>query len=143
VPRRFPSPWSINEHQELFNVKDAMRSCAAASNRSLQRLSFQCSRAGRLVGMRRKSWIVGALAAALSIGATDTVLAGFAGPGPWITGNDTGGIIPYSPDLEGVYQQMAQDYCARWRRLSHITSVHRVYGDYISFVCIDKPWMIH
>ena len=20
---------------------------------------------------------------------------------------------------------------------------HRIYGDYISFVCIDKPWMIH
>jgi hypothetical protein len=111
VPRRFPPPWSINEHQELFNVKDAMRSCAAASNRSLQRLSFQCSRAGRLVGMRRKSWIVGALAAALSIGATDTVLAGFAGPGPWITGNDTGGIIPYSPALEGVYEKMALEYC--------------------------------
>ncbi len=93
--------------------------------------------------MRRKSLIVAALAAALSIGATGTVLASFAGPGPWITGNDTGGIIPYSPALEGVYEKMAQDYCARWRRSSHITSVHRVYGDYVSFVCIDKPWMIH
>jgi hypothetical protein len=28
-------------------------------------------------------------------------------------------------------------------RVAHVTSVHRVYGDYISFVCIDKPWMIH
>jgi hypothetical protein len=94
--------------------------------------------------MGRKSLIVGALAALLfGIGSTGAVLASFTGPGPWITGNDTGGIIPYSPDLEGVYQQMAQDYCARWRRLSHITSVHRTYGDYISFVCIDKPWMIH
>ena len=89
--------------------------------------------------MRRKSLIVGALVAALSIGATGAVLAGFAGPGPWITGNDTGGIIPYSPDLEGSYAQIAQDYCARWHRLSNVTSVHRVYGDYISFVCIDKP----
>ena len=69
-----------------------------------------------------KSLIVGALAALLAIGSTGAVLASFTGPGPWITGNDTGGIIPYSPDLEGVYQQMAQDYCARWRRLSHITS---------------------
>ena len=67
----------------------------------------------------------------------------FAGPGPRITGNDTGGIIPYSPNIEATYQQMAQDYCARWHRLSHITSVHRLYGDYISFVCIDKPWIIH
>ena len=93
--------------------------------------------------MRRKSLIVGALVAALSIGATGAVLASFTGPGPWITGNDTGGIIHYSPELEGVYAQMAQDYCARWQRLSKVTSVHRVYGDYISFVCIDKPWMIH
>jgi hypothetical protein len=38
---------------------------------------------------------------------------------------------------------MAEDWCARWHRLSHVTSVHRVYGDYVSFVCIDKPWMIH
>jgi hypothetical protein len=93
--------------------------------------------------MGRKSLIVAALVAALSIGATGAVLASFTGPGPWITGNDTGGIIHYSPDLEGVYQQMAQDYCARWQRLSKVTSVHRVYGDYISFVCIDKSWMIH
>jgi len=69
--------------------------------------------------------------------------AAFGGPGPWITGNDTGGIIPYSPVIEGIYPQMAADYCARWGRLSHVTSVHRRYGDYISFVCIDKPWMIH
>ena len=96
-----------------------------------------------LGAMGRKSLIVGALAVLLGIGSSGAVLASFTGPGPWITGNDTGGIIPYSPDLEGVYQQMAQDYCARWRRLSHITSVHRFYGDYISFVCIDKPWMIH
>jgi len=67
----------------------------------------------------------------------------FAGPGIGITGNDTGGIFPYTPDVEGAYQQIASDYCARWGRLSHVTSVHRKYGDYVSFVCIDKPWMIH
>lgn len=67
----------------------------------------------------------------------------FAGVGPGVTGNDTGGIIPYAPDLEGIYRELAADHCARWGRLSHITSVHRRYGDYISFVCIDKPWVIH
>jgi hypothetical protein len=67
----------------------------------------------------------------------------FAGPGIGITGNDTGGIFPYSPDVEASYQQIAEDYCARWGRLSHVTSIHRKYGDYVSFVCIDKPWMIH
>jgi hypothetical protein len=67
----------------------------------------------------------------------------FAGPGTGITGNDTGGIFPYTPDVEQAYDQIASDYCARWGRLSHVTSVHRKYGDYVSFVCIDKPYMIH
>jgi hypothetical protein len=67
----------------------------------------------------------------------------FAGPGIGITGNDTGGIFPYTPDVETAYQQIAEDYCARWGRLSQVTSVHRKYGDYVSFVCIDKPYMIH
>jgi hypothetical protein len=67
----------------------------------------------------------------------------FTGVGPGVTGNDTGGIIPYSPAVEHIYRDLAAAHCARWGRLSHITSVHRTYGDYISFVCIDKPWMIH
>jgi hypothetical protein len=66
-----------------------------------------------------------------------------AGPGPEITGNNTGGIIPYTPAIEPIYRQLAAAYCARWGRLSHITSVHRRYGDYVGFVCIDKPWMVH
>jgi len=68
----------------------------------------------------------------------------FLGPGPGLTGNDTGGIIACSPDPErGVYREMATNWCARWDRLSHLTSVHRRYGDYVSFVGIDRPGMIH
>src|SRR5215472_5362918 len=70
-------------------------------------------------------------------------MAGLLGPGPGITGNDTGGIIPYDPAINRIYRRLAADHCARWGRLAHITSVHRRYGDYIAFVCIDKPWMIH
>ncbi|MFZ0424100.1 MAG: hypothetical protein WAL80_14580 [Xanthobacteraceae bacterium] len=69
--------------------------------------------------------------------------ANFAGPGPGITGNDTGGIFPYSPAVEGSYKQIAEGYCSRWGRLAKVTSVHRVYGDYVSFVCYDRPGMIH
>jgi hypothetical protein len=69
--------------------------------------------------------------------------AAIGGPWPGISGNDTGGIISYAPNLEGLYPQIARDYCASWGRLSHVTSVHRRYGDYISFVCIDKPGIIH
>jgi len=64
--------------------------------------------------MRRNGLTV-ALAALLLIGATELALATFAGPaspsGPWprVTGNDTGGIIPYSPAIEGAYEGMAQD----------------------------------
>ncbi len=68
----------------------------------------------------------------------------FVGPGSGLTGNDTGGIIQYSPDLgTAAYREMAAEWCARWDRRSHITSIHRRYGDYVSFVCIDRPWMIH
>jgi hypothetical protein len=88
------------------------------------------------------------LIAVLSISLSGLVFSGaawarFAGPGPGVTGNDTGGIIPYSPDLEGIYKDIAAAHCARWGRLSQVTSVHRKYGDYISFVCIDRPGMIH
>jgi hypothetical protein len=93
--------------------------------------------------MRRNPLIWVALTIVLTLGAGSAVLANLVGPGPGITGNDTGGIIPYSPDLEGTYKDIAASYCGRWGRLSHVTSVHRKYGDYISFVCIDKPWMIH
>lgn len=71
------------------------------------------------------------------------LLTACVGPGRGITGNDTGGIIPYSPAVEATYRDLAAAHCARWHRLSHITSVHRQYGDYISFVCIDRPGMIH
>jgi hypothetical protein len=93
--------------------------------------------------MRCRLSISVALIVAFTIGAAAAAMAGFGGPGPGVTGNNTGGIIPYSPDLEGIYRQIASDYCASWGRLSHVTSVHRRYGDFISFVCIDKPWMIH
>jgi len=35
-----------------------------------------------------------------------------------------------------TYREIAASECARWNKLAVITSVHRVYGDYISFVCI-------
>ena len=92
--------------------------------------------------------MVGKLVLALGIvlGAGATVWASngeFAGPGPGVTGNDTGGIFPYSPAVEGIYEQMASDYCARWARFAKVTSIHRKYGDYVTFVCIDRPGMIH
>jgi hypothetical protein len=84
-----------------------------------------------------------------SAGGAEIASADLLGPGPWFGrvwpwGNDTGGIIPYDPRLSTVlYRRMAAEYCALWGRLSHVTSVHRRYGDYVGFVCIDRPGVIH
>jgi len=67
----------------------------------------------------------------------------FAGPGPEITGNNTGGIFPYRPALPGTYEEIAEGFCARYGRLAKVTSIHKTYGDYVSFVCYDRPGMIH
>ncbi len=98
--------------------------------------------------MTRNALIAVALSVVLSTCASGIALAGLQGPGPWfgppwVWGNDTGGIIPYSPAVSRVYREMAANYCARWGRLSHVTSVHRKYGDYIAFVCMDRPGVIH
>ncbi|SNB53394.1 hypothetical protein SAMN05414138_1017 [Rhodoplanes sp. JGI PP 4-B12] len=68
--------------------------------------------------------------------------AEFAGPGPAVTGNDIGGIFPYSPDVEPIYRDIAADHCARWGRFAKVTSIHRVYGEYVGFVCYDRPGRI-
>ena len=62
--------------------------------------------------------------------------AGVAGPGPGLTGNDTGGIIQWTPETDQIYKDIAAAHCARWNRFAGITSVHRAYGEYIGFRCI-------
>jgi hypothetical protein len=96
--------------------------------------------------MRRIHFLVIVLGVLLLAGSGRAALAGavFLGPGHGVTANDTGGIIPYSPGLRrAIYHEMAANWCARWSRLSYVTSVPRKYGDYVGFVCIDRPGMIH
>ena len=98
--------------------------------------------------MLRNGLINLVLVMVLSTCAGDLAVAGLQGPGPWfgsewVWGNDTGGILPYSPEIRGVYHQMAAEHCARWHRLSHVTSVHPRYGDYVTFVCMDRRGVIH
>jgi|SRR4051794_11700693 hypothetical protein len=62
-------------------------------------------------------------------------VGGCAGPGPGLTGNDIGGIIQWTPDNQAYAHQMAGAHCAGYNKYARITSVHAVYGDYISFVC--------
>ena len=58
------------------------------------------------------------------------------GPGWGLTGNDTGGMIQWTPDVAYIYRDIAAEHCARWNRIARITSVHRWYGEYIGFKCM-------
>jgi hypothetical protein len=98
--------------------------------------------------MRRILFTVIALGLALPAGG-HVAQAGFFSAGPWLGGtwpwgNDTGGIIPYSPEFKApAYRAMAADYCTHWGRLAQITSLPRHYRDFVGFVCMDRPGHIH
>lgn len=63
--------------------------------------------------------------------------AGLAGPGPGVTGNDTGGIIQWTPAITTrAAAHIAVAHCARWSRYAAISSYHPFYGDYVGFECI-------
>jgi hypothetical protein len=67
------------------------------------------------------------------------ILAWFIGVHPGVTGNDTGGIIPWSPENEVRAPAMAQAHCARFRKYARATSIVRQYGYYIGFECVWSP----
>jgi len=54
-------------------------------------------------------------------------------------GNDVGGIIPWSPEAEATALDTAQANCGRFNQFAVITSIHRTYGDYISYACQWNP----
>jgi hypothetical protein len=54
-------------------------------------------------------------------------------------GNDTGGIISWSPDHELIAPQWAAEHCAHYKKFARITSIRRQYGDYIAFDCNWRP----
>ena len=71
------------------------------------------------------------------LAAVALALAGCSVHGP--KGNDTGGIIPWSPDYERTAMAIAQDNCGRYNKIAVITSTHRQYGDYIAYECRFDP----
>src|SRR5689334_1996150 len=63
------------------------------------------------------------------------------GPGPFMgvygpKGNDSGGIIPWSPDNELMAPQLAQENCGYYNKYALPTSIHRVPGDFIVYRCV-------
>jgi hypothetical protein len=67
------------------------------------------------------------------------VFAWFIGVTPGVHGNDTGGIIPWSPENEVRASALAAAHCARYRKYARATSIVRQYGYYIGFECVWSP----
>jgi hypothetical protein len=90
--------------------------------------------------MRRMLAVAVVLDALVSLGSLSLTSfaahAGFQDTGPGLTGNDTGGIIQATPDTIHSYKEIAVSHCGRWNRYAGITSIRRVYGDYIGFRCV-------
>jgi hypothetical protein len=53
-----------------------------------------------------------------------------------LTGNDTGGMIAWSPDItRKTAQMMAEAHCDSYGKAARITSFHGWAGDYVGFRC--------
>ena len=62
------------------------------------------------------------------------------GAGPMgMSWNDTGGIIPWSPETDQLAFAIASEHCGRYHKYARITSVHPRLGDYIGFRCVWSP----
>jgi hypothetical protein len=62
-------------------------------------------------------------------------LSGSACSVPPFQGNDTGGIIAWSPETHEMRHQLVAEHCAYYDKTYQITSVRARYGDYIAFRC--------
>ena len=59
-----------------------------------------------------------------------------ASPVGGVNGNDTGGIIPWSPENAAAARTLAGDHCAYYGKIARITGTAHRPGDYISFACL-------
>jgi hypothetical protein len=65
-----------------------------------------------------------------------TMLGAFLWFGPaGFRGNDTGGIIPWSPGIEDYALEIAAHHCHRYGKYAMITSVRHSPGEFIGFTC--------
>jgi hypothetical protein len=60
---------------------------------------------------------------------------------PIWAGNDTGGLIPWSCQVEPYAPRIAAGHCAQYHKYARITGVQRHPGDYISFLCLWSPYV--
>ena len=76
-----------------------------------------------------------AACAALALSLTATGAQAWIWGAPGVNGNDTGGIIPWSPQVHLMYRDIAATHCAGYNKVARITSVRARYGDYVGFAC--------
>lgn len=86
--------------------------------------------------MTARMLVTAALALTLSSGGASAWIIG-------AKGNDTGGIIPWSPEAERTALATAESMCrsSSWSlKSARIVNIRRVYGDYIVYTCVfDGP----
>jgi hypothetical protein len=63
------------------------------------------------------------------------LLTACAGPGAGVTGNDTGGIIPWANVSPVEARDIARSHCAAYNKVACATGVDARYGGYYSFSC--------
>lgn len=56
-----------------------------------------------------------------------------------VKGNDTGGIIAWSPENHYAAPELAAQHCARWDKVAVKTGEVADYGNFISFRCKWNP----
>jgi hypothetical protein len=71
----------------------------------------------------------------VSIGLVAGGCAGIQG----VTSNDTGGIIPWTPETQQIAYSIASERCAQYDKYARITSVDARPGNYIGFSCVWSP----
>jgi hypothetical protein len=74
--------------------------------------------------------------AILGLGLLMSACAGVYG----LKSNDTGGIIPWTPENQASAFAIASERCARYNKYARINSVRARYGDYIGFSCVWSPY---
>jgi hypothetical protein len=57
------------------------------------------------------------------------------GVGPGLTGNDSGGIINWTPENQAIWRDWAMQHCWRYGKVAKLEAIHAHYGEYISFTC--------